>query len=87
MGISNVTKYAHDTDCDDEGVYTYMVIKQTVSQYTTPRVNDSCSGGASSTSGGSFQGSNNIKGIWVYVCEDTWGSDDCASNYYDSPYT
>lgn len=85
--ISNVTKVAWDTSCDDEGIYTYLVIYQSVSQYTGSRVNDSCSGGQSATTGGSFQGSNNIKGIRVYVCEDTTGSDWCANQYYDNPYT
>jgi hypothetical protein len=85
--ITAVTKVAWDTDCDDDGMYTYMVIYQTVSSYTGSRVGDSCSGGQSSTTGGSFSGSNNIKGIRVYVCEDTDGSDWCANQYYDSPYT
>lgn len=85
--ITNLTKLAWDTSCNASGVYTYIVILQTVSSYTGPRVNDACSGGASSTSGGTFSGSNNIKGIRVYVCEDVTGSDICSSQYYDSPYT
>ncbi len=85
--ITNLTKVAWDTDCDDDGVYTYIEIYQGSYRYQGSAVHDSCSGGQTSTTGGSFNGNMNITGIRVFVCEDVDWSDDCSSQYYDSPYT
>ncbi|HEX8867327.1 MAG TPA: hypothetical protein VF821_16840 [Lentzea sp.] len=81
--LDNVYKTAWDTQCNDQGIYTYIKVTNELSYSKEgPRVNDSCSGGETTVGPSNWRDVANIRRVTVVVCRDNAGWDECTSRDY-----